>query len=990
MKTLPRLILAFSVLSVLITSNVVIAEKLDLATHNSLIEKLESVSQSNSKDSMFLETNLASRLADLYAERARLLAADHEGQGEKIHAKQIAEDRKKSIAILTKISNSLAKDKKGPALMQTAHLYILQGENDKALKIYQQIEKNKGQYDAKTNAVVETQLGDVAFFKSDYDQAKLHFGKALAAKENPRRAYGQWRLAWTNYNQGQTQLAEKQLTDLLKNKNLFVGESGVADVSFQEDVSHDLALFMAKNDINKQSIQTLSTLSPETAVKKNLIFLATELDRTSKKESALAVWKVVGAHEISYEDHLDKQIQITRIQYDLGHKDNLLIEIDRSIILLKEKNCDKNESCTVARQNLRRVITDWAKAEERAPSAQLISAFSKYTKNFDDYEMSYWAAQAATLRKQYKDAYQFHIQTVSILASVKPKDATQTKMFEGALLGSIEVAELSKDSNIRIEAYKRYLEVNPEGQKASEVKYQIAHSYYEKNEYVNASSEFRKLAADKKMTLDLREKAADLSLDSEVMLKNESAIEAHSLELAAALPSKKAEYLAIYRKSVLNQTARILNAKAEANYQSELQKITAISLASFPHDQSKQMIKNRIELSFRLKDIDSLSKNAQALLAMPKITFEEKKMAIGHLAWIAEIKMNFKEAIKLLAKVQPANKERADYTLKMATLKELAQENPTRDYEAFLSLSNDPKKRQFAAHQIVLNSNKPNVAFKKYESILAKNKSLYNSAGVYAFEKTKDQKLAKQLLTKPSFAKSTEGVLVQHAFAFPEFIKLRKEIAATKLTAKSDAGLKKVLVQRNKQLKTMETLANKAIRAKDTSLQLIYLTSAAEQNNRLAQDILSLPTPKGLKANEKAQYQAQVQAMVEPYLVQAQAIEKKSNDIWKQAIAQNTFQELTQCLLVQVKPGCQLAATEMKLLSASARQTGLANTGFENLSETRQKTLSEAQSLQKNIEANPFNFNDLAKMKTLQISLGRGPMVAYLDSRLNELQRGRN
>lgn len=986
MKAISTVILTIGLLAPLFGH----AEKLDLATHSSLIQKLESVTEAGSKDSMFLETNLAYRLADLYAERARLLAADQEGQGEKIHAKAIAEDRQKAISILTKISNSLDKTKKGPALLQVAHLHILQGENDRALKIYQQIEKTSDKFDTKTNALVENQLGDAAFFKGDYVIAAAHFQKALKAKENPRRGYSLWRAAWCEYNQGQTQTAEKKLVQLLKQSNLFVSPTGSVDTSFQEDVSHDLALFMAKNDINTQSITTLSTLSPENAKKKNLIFLATELDRTSKKQSALQVWKVIGTHEINFEDQLDKQIQVTRIEYDLGHKENLLVEIDRSIALLKQSACDKNANCTVAKQNLRRVITDWAKAEERTPSAALVSGFSKFSSNFEDAEMSYWAAQAAYNRKQYKEAYQFHIQTIQALSKINIKKPNEQKMFEGALLGSIEVAELSKDGNIRFEAYKRYLEVNPNGEKAAEVRYQLARWSYEKNDYAKASQDFRSLAADKKMPLDLREKSADLSLDSDVLLKDETIIEAHSLALALVLPSKKEEYLTIYRKSILNQSAKVLNEKVEAKYKDELKKLDSISLTSFTSDQAKLVLKNKIELAFRLKDIEALARNSNLLLAQPKLAAVDQQMALHHLAWIAEIKMNFKAAIKILAKMKPAAKDQGEYYLKMATLKELALVNPTKDYENFLTVSHNAEKRQFAAHQIIINTKNAAASFRKYENVLAKNKSLYNSAAVFAFERAKDIRFANHLLAKPSFAKSSQGLLVQHAVAFPKFIQLRKEIAATKLTAKTDAGLKKILVKRNKQLKQMESWANKAIAQKDTSLQLIYLTSAAEQNNRLAQDILALPTPKGLKASEKAQYQAQVQQMVQPYVTQAQSIEKKANEIWKQAIAQNSFQELTECFMVTTKPGCQLAATEMKLLAASSRQTGLASNPFEKLSETRQKTLSAASNLEEKIQTNPFNTNDLAKLKVLQISLGHGPMVAYLDSRLNELQRERN
>lgn len=986
MKTLPYLILFFSFLSV---KSAIASEKLDLQTHDSLIKKLESVvDQQNKNDSMFLETNLAYRLADLYAERARLLAADQEGQGEKIHEKQIKLDRESAIKILSRITDQLQPKEKGTALMQMAHLHTLQNQPEKALALYLQMQSSNKLYDEKTNAMVQTQLADAEFFKAEFDQAKKHYIKALV-KQNPRKAYVMWRLAWCNYNQGRTKVAETELIDLLKKKDLFLNAAGQEDVSFQEDVSHDLALFMAKNGIDQESPKTLSKLSPQAAQKKNLIFLATELDRTAKKESALIVWKLVGAHDISFEDQLSRQIQMTKIEYDLGRKKNLLIELDRSIQLLKKSNCDSNAECVVAKQNLRHIITDWAKAEERLPSAELISAFAQFTQNFSDFEMSYWAAQAAFKRRQYKDAYQFHLQTIQILSSVSNKKAIESKMFEGSLIGSVEMAELTKDSNIRFEAYNRYLNLKPNGQQASQVKYQLAHWHYEKNDYQKASDEFRKLAADKKMPMDLREKAADLSLDSDVLVKDEKQIEAHSLELAMLLPSKKSEYLEIYRKSILNQSALILNQRQENLYAAELKKLNSVPESQFSQQSLKQVIKNKIELAFRLKDTDALIYNANKLLNLPKISQDEKQMGLGHLAWVYEIKLNFKQALKIYAQLKPATKsEQANYFFKLATLKELAHLNPTFEYESFLALSNAKEKREYAAYQIVLNAKNPSKAFAKYQIVLAKNHDLFNSAALFVFEKTRDQNFAMQILRRPAFAKSEQGLLVQHTLDIQKFIQLRKQIAATKFKDKSDLAVKRTLMRRNKQIKDIEFLANLSIKNKDTSMQIIYLTSAADQKRSLANEILTLPIPKNLAKEQKQAYQQQVQVMIQPYLEEATVIEQKVNKLWSLAIEKQTFQNLSSCF-VKEKPGCQLAATEMKLLNASAKQTSLKSTPFENLSETRQKTLVEVDRIEERIQKNPFNTNDLAKLKALQSTLGHGPMVAYLDNRLSELNGGK-
>lgn len=972
------------------------AAKLDLATHDNLIQKLESVlntdSTEASSDTMLLQSNMASRLADLYAERARLLSMDQQGKGEQIHAVQISRDRKKSISILNSILTSLDSSAQGPALLQMAHLHALQNETQPALEIIQRMAKNSSRYDLKTNALVQIQLGDSAFGHGQLSEAKQHFEAATKIKKNPRLAYCQFRLAWINFNEGQFATAEKQLIQLLKSIQSDKTNSGIPDTSFQEEVSHDLALFMTKNTMTDEGIQSLSALSPENSRKKNLIFLASELDRTSKKTAALKVWKVIGAKESNFDDQLERQVQVTRIEYDLGHKDELVKELKQSLILLKQKDCLKNEECTVAKQNLRRVLTDWAKAEERLPSAALINAFEEFTFQYADEEMNYWAAQAALQRKDYLASYAFYSNAIAILKAEKNKTAAQLKMYEGSFLGSLETAELSKNDELRLKAYSRYLELNVTGAKVSEVKYQLAHWYYEKNNFPKASEEFLKLALDKRIPVEFREKAGDLCLDSDVLLKSEPMIEAHALELSKSLTSKKDEYLSIYRKSILNQSARILNESIETAYEKELTKLEQLNLTHFTPDLSRQIAKNKLELSFRLKNLNAVEKIATELLAMKKISPEDQEIARRHLAWVAELKMNFKLAVHFLSQIKPTTKDQADHAFKIATLQELAQINPTKAYEKFLSISTRSHQNAFAAHQIVIFSKKPSQAFSKYQTILQKDPSLFSSAGLFVFEKTKDQNLLKHLLQNSALKKSFEGQVLAHWSQFQELKQINTQMKKAVIKGKSEKTLTKAIVARNKMIQKIESLANTAIKKKDTVLQIVYLAQIADDKKRLASDILNLPLPKSLKADEKLAYQSQVQALVKPYQDESQVVIIKTQNLWKEALVKNSFLNQAQCLAQNTKPGCQLATEEVTQLRAAAGLVGVNNDGFEKLSEQHQKTLSEAQTLSLKVQENPFNLNDLAKLKIIQSSLGRGPMVAYIDSRMEELKtkRGRN
>ncbi len=970
------------------------AEKLDLSAHNAIIQKLESAASVSTDDSMVQSASLIYRLADLYAERARLLSMEEQGLGATKNAAQISADRKKAIAALTRVQPALPQEKKGSALMQTAHLYELQLQSGEALKIYKLIEKNPRDYDQKTKALTEIKLGDDTFAKGDLDAAQKHFEKALTYSENPRKAYAHYRLAWVHFNLGQTLIAEKKLLTLLQTPKLYKNADGEIDQAFVEEATHDLATFVARNDLQQTNLKTYLSVTPEVLQKKNLIFLAQELDRTAKKVSALKVWAVVGTQQLTFEDQVERQIQMTRIEYDLGHLPLIIIELNKSILVLKKSECKGNETCTLAQQNLRRVITDWARAEERKVSPELISAFNAYTSNFEDYEMNFWAAGLAVKRKQHQDAFNFYLRASTILKEISSKNAQQQKLFEASLVGGIEMAEFAKDPQLKVQAYRRYLEFNPNGAQKNEVKYQIARWYYDQNQYPTARDEFKKLALDQTMTLSLREKSADLCLDTNVLLKDEARIETDSFELAGQIPNKKSEYLNIFRKSILNQSAAILNAtSADDKLKSELAKLNKTNAKSFAGEEKLQLLKNKMELAYRLKDVDQLISYSNQFLTLKSLKPADQQKAFHYLAWTSEIRMNFKEALKYLKKIQPAPKDLAAYYLKTALLKELSSQNPTKEYEMYMSVSRDHNKVAFAAHQIVLHSANSLKAFNKYESVLKKNQDLYPSAALFVFEKTNDSHFAKRILSHGAFKNSAEASLVRHKMSFDDMRLLVRQVSQSKFKTGNDLQIKKSLVQRNELIHQLEKATNRSIAKKDIVEQLIFLPVLVIENNRLAQDILSTPKPKKMSKEEKIAYDQQLKILVDPYQTQALAIENKVKELFKQEPSQQTMNELSAWAAQVNRPGHKLALQELSLLKGSVLNLGLTSPAFEKLSERKQKVsskLTEASSLQMKIYKSPFDFSYLEKMKNLQLSLGSGPMVAYIDSRIDELNsRGR-
>lgn len=972
------------------------AEKLDLSTHDSLIQKLESVVSIEGKDSMYNSSQLSLRLADLYAERARLLSLEKQGQGDQLYKAKITEDRTRAIKLYTQVLPSLKLQEKGRVLLQTAHLYLMLEQKEEAVKIYSSILKNARQHSKETLAAAQIQWADIMFYKGEFASALNLFRAASLIKENPRKGYALYRAAWCQYNLGKTKDAQDQLIALLKNKSMFFKETKidktkakVLDVAFQEEVSRDLATFMARNDIVASDITTLSQLSPDSARQKNLLYLATELDRTAKKQSALLVWAVIGQHNVDFVSQLEGQIQITRIQYDLGNRDKVLVEIDRSIVLLKNPTCAKfADECTTAQQNLKKTITEWGKAEERAPTTQLILGFGKYTAAFDDAEMSYWTGHSSLKRKLYNEAFNAFSRSAHLFSKMDRSDARIARMFEGSLIGAIEAGETAESDTLKLGSYRLYLELNPKGPKRDEIKYQIAHVFYEADDFKNAADLFREIAVDTKAPATLREKSSELCLDADVILKNEPQIEADSLLFAQTFKARAPYFLSLWRKSILNQSAHIINHPAATQDQLEAQwkKLDPLALTQWPMGQKKTVIKNKLAIGLKIKNLEIVANASQQFLSLEQLSLDEQNWALGHAAWVAEMRMDFPAALRILKRITPSMKERAEHYFKVALLTELAHQDPTDEYSKFMSVSKDGQKNQYAAYQIINYSPAPKKSFSKYSHLLKQNPQLFASAGIITYEKSADISIARSVLANKHAKSTFESQILARSLELKSFEQLQRQFTGLPLSGRSDKTVQKNLVARIKLIKQLEKKSQEAIKRKDSSLQLILLSQVYHENSRLVQDILALPIPKQLDAAQKKFYQEQIQLQVKPYITQAIAVKEKVSELWDMAIKRAVFKDLFDLSEELSKPGSQLARAEIGKLMKAAEMSSLKENPFINFTRERHKVAAEATQLQKSIIKDPFNFNDIEKFKALQKALGHGPMVAYLESRIEGLQ----
>lgn len=966
---------------------------MDLAAHTSLIEKLTQVM--GVSEETVSQQNLRIRLADLHSERARLYAMENQGKGEATYKKEIDKDRKTALSLYDRAFKVAKGETQGRILLQMAHLNRLLGQSSKSKKLFEQIIKDRKRYSGEVVAEAFIEAGDMEYNSGQFSKALRHFRASAKIKASKRKSYANYRIAWTQFHLGNTKTSIRLMTNLLKDTNSFKRIDGSHDSSFQEEASRDLATFFARNDIKAADIQTLIEVSPANVKESNLTYLANELDRGGKKHSSLQVWSIIGSQKNRGDEKIEGQIKIARIQYDLGKKTATVKEIDIAAKMLK-RDCEDAKNCEVLQQQLRKIITDWGKAEEVNPSAQLISAYQIYTDNFVDLELSYWAGIAAHKRKQFKEAFTFYKKSAELSfeylkdKSKKTKDRNINTIFEGSLLGAIDVAEQSKLVDLRDEAYAQYMKLNPEGQKALEVEYQIAHLLLEKKKHSEAANKFREIALTSRSgPKSIKDKSADLSLDTLVIIKDDEKIESWALEYAQKIPKRSSEFLVIARKSILNQAANAINndKASDSELERQYKKLVNANLKGATNADKINFYKHRSLIAVKIKDVEALIASSNAIYNAKGVTAEEKNEALIKLTWANEMKFHFKSSYSTYKRVKPAKNKTADYYLKLGTLAELAGYSAISHYEKFISHSRNKTLQREVAFSIVRLSKNKTKAFNKHSSLLSGNLKLYMQAGLMAYEHGRSASIKKQLLRKRGSSATFEGQQIERIDALADMNADIRKLSRHKLRSSGPKNLKNSIQERINLIAKVERATDQAIRKKDFTLQLVGLSSLSAENKRLAQDILKLPTPKGLKAQQRAEYRKLIEAQVAPYNEKSQLLLSKTDELWNKR-EDSIIMDIMDLSTQTKSAGSKLATEELAAVNAVAKKLNYKALTLTKKRQQRQKLSQELDSVRSLVAKNPFDSRHLKKMKEIETKLNDGPMVAYLDARLSDLNTG--
>ena len=973
--------------------------KMDAETHTVVIEKLEESLKRAKEDETVSLRPVRSRLADLYADRARLRAMA-EAERSCQDCKEAYNDRLRALQLYDTVVKEAPQAAKGPLLLQMAHINELTQQPKNAAAIYERV-ANEGVRKHEKSVVAEALIGraEARFSNGKLEAAEVDFNSAIKISPPSRRGVLLHRIAWVHLNQGKQKQAVGDLVRILKNPDLMVRSSSEGesfDASFQEDVARDLATFMARGPVTMKDIRLVESLTPDRSKGDTLKHFASECDRLGQKPAAIDAWAVAVQYEKNPAERLEALVRVAQLRFDLGQRKEALAGMKQAVGFWQEKGCvdPKAEGeekpatglCDQLQQRLRKIVLDWNRLEKGKNSPQLYDAYRTYLAQFgNDGEMNQWGGDVARALKRYSEASALYHKSSLITARVQPQTKESKNLLESATVGEIEMAEITKDKNSREAAYDHYLALNPNGVINAKVRYQRAHVAYEKGDSRQASNRFHDFAASQVCrsganaeTAKLCSQAADLDLDSLVLLRDHAMVEARATEYASIYGGRRDEFHRIARTSVLKQTEG-------ANPKSALAKLATVNLAGATVEERVRYWKTRIALGEQAQDLNEVRSASTGLMRTKGISDSDKEFSQGKMAWAAEMSLDFEEAYSITRRMKLSSLPADERAMKLSLLAELAGRNPTPHHMEFLRVTRDQGKSALVRAKLVRSSRSPVREMAKHESYLQRYPQIYAPLAFEAFARSNDSRFAQRALGVRGVVQQPAGQALRRELFFREFAKLDRQIATQKIRAHSDAVMQRSLGDRLKLLGTVEQAGNQAISFGDWPSQLITLSVASRENKRLYGDILALPVPRNLKGAQRQTYIATVNGQAQTYLQKHQAIESKLAGFWsdRQTFDAMTAEytaaspEIRALLGRELRQIAQIAPSSVR----SQLETGMANSDIAKLSQEASRATADA-------KQRPFNVSSIERLRRVENARGRETMVAYLDARITKMKQG--
>jgi hypothetical protein len=814
-------------------------------------------------------------------------------------------------------------------------------------------------------------VAELYFKNKNYTQAKKHFEYINAHPGRFDKAQTLYRMAWCDYNNGQIKEAVKTAAVILRSPNI--------KTQFAEEVSRDLVVFLGHQGAGLNEAKLIYELSPKDKKLDHVFYLANEVERLGQKQNSLAVWNYLLAQDIKPMQRLEgianiAQIEITEHNYTDGAK-----TFAKAAALWAESCKDKENNCEAIKSKLRNTLAGWYVVAKKYPHNEIYAVSEAYFKTFGhDWEMSYQLAAIAREQKAWQKSYDLH-QKALALALEKKVDAAKIEVI---LLNQLEMSEGSKDESLLKAAIENYLEKSPKQAKHFEVAYKKAHLIYKAQDYKQAAEAMRTLAlANENGPAELKEKAADLALDSLVVLKDDEKLETWSKEFALKYPQKAAEFKAIANKSILNQSAALAKDSSHGAYA----KLLTVDVKELAEDERVTVYKNRIVLAEKNKDFADARATTDLLLAQKNLSSADKEFALTHRGYLAELAFDFKTALNV-AKELPEKKEE-NKLLKLALFAELAKVDPYTYYNSFLLTCKDKAQAKAIALNLIKTSTNQLNEIQKQKRFLKDDPNLLGDLYVNALAKSQSESKVNEVLRDKDIQTAPGRLTLWRTLWRKEFMAERARLTNHKLNSTTNKKLALTIKERIALLSAGEKLIKKTVEANDFISQLLALDMVANEANRFYEDLLALPLPDGLTPEEQQNYLGLLAQKANPHKSRSTELKNKVQEFWNNTKAFNDLKVALESSSLEVR---NFVGPDLKLLAevAPADKKNLVQAALDVKGTTAVAVnAKEIESARQVVREDPMNLAKLENLLSLEKAAGTTPMVVYLENRLESLKK---
>lgn len=918
------------------------------------------------------KTKITLRLADLHAERGRLTAKTEFEKG-CIECSNGERDRKKALEYYHYVLPQLKGDSRQNVMVQVGHLYEVLGQNTKAISFYQKVLKaNSG----KGAAEAHFSLAEIYFKQRQFGKAKGHYKSALASESFQRRGLASFRLAWSQYNLGEVSAAVKGLEAILTTPKLLTrGGVGLVNVDqdFKAEVAKDYTVFMAHNSqISLAAIKQVYRLSPDKTRIENVSFLAKELERLGRVQQSQEAWELVVQETGDPQIRMEALVYLAGLQMKGQNKSQILPFLKRAFRNWNSlKTCKDQRVCDELKSRLRNLVFDWNRSEKKNPSVELLEAYEGYfSVEAQDGKAFELASQAATQAKDYSRAYAWSQKAFGL--------AKENKNKEALLIRRIEIAELAKNQEWLVASQKAYLEKSPQKTKSTEIRYQMAQRAYDNKDYDAAAKQFKALAVASSVAGKLKQQSAEMALDALVLTKNDSLIESWARDFASLFPKNKKRFLGMAGQSVLSQTAAISGAKGSP--QEAWKTLNRFDLATAGAEQKKTYLKNKVILARQLKKFDEMNQALRGYLSLKSLSKEEKQFGLENKVWLSELQLNFVEAYSSYKKLK-TNK-----WLELARFADLAEKPSSSYYYEFLKKNTDKD----LAFSICVKLIRDAKSFGKKQQVcrqsLDSDKSFFANLLMEIYSGRKNDKQMMSLFKKYGLDSTASAHVLKRGFLISKGEKNIQRLRKHRLDGRSHR-VARSLQKRMKLITAFEKTIAKATETQDWLTQTLFLTELQKQYSRFFEEILALPTPKDLTAEEQQQYLSLLSQQAAPYKEKAEQIQFKMDELWKNEAAMDQlyadFHKSSVALQSLLGPQIE----KLKTLAGATQATRF-DLVYRKAIKKSVPSLALLEAARTQVKQSPMNRRALQNLIQLEEQRGYQPMIIYLNSRLKRMEQG--